>query len=877
MIDAFAASLTVRAIGWALVQSLWQGAIIGVVTGFLLLALRRSAASRRYTLACLGLATLVVVPFVTAAIHARELRTSGVRIDLAVPVFLNPDGHPVVASESAPGRTSGEISNVPVMSVTGRWPDKRVEEWSVIAVPLWLIGVVALSSRLVAGWLVLERIKRAEAQPVSEWWVSRVRTIAERLRVTRPVRIVESAVVSSPMMVGWLRPVILLPASAITGLAPSQLEAVIAHELAHIRRHDYLVNLIQTAVETLLFYHPATWWISRQIRVERENCCDDVVVEMCGDRLTYARALADLEQFRGADMKLALPATGGSLIRRIRRLLGVSSEQDHSPTSVVVCALLVVLSLVVIREDVTSAQASGEAGVIRGQVFDARLGVPLADATVNLSDRGPVATVTTDAEGRYEARGLKPGEYRLSVRAPGYVAAQYGQRQASEDGTGIEVRGGQITARVDIRLQPAGIISGRILDGAGDGLSGVEIEVLAKRYLPGGVSSVAVGLAQTEASGVFRVGDLQEGEYYVRAYVPAAVRPSKGDGTQAYAPTYFPQAARIDEAQPVFVLAGQELFDVNFALATVRRRVVSGTVIDPAGLPVDRARVHMIMLRGGTFSETARVSANGSFQIRNVMPGDYMLQVGDPGESTRWLSAMRHITVDDDMSVELVARRGARLEGRIVRENEDPLPFDPRTIEVGFELRIEGPPGTLDLVTGLHRKVVQRDGTFSIESPGGPSFMQISQLPPNWTVKAIHLEGADITDQDTDFGDGALRHVEIVLTDRISGVVGLVTDRNNRIVLNHTVVVFPENTNRWKAPSRFVRTARPRQDGRFEIEDLPPADYFAVAIESLPRNAWSDPAVLERLWPLATRFQLREGEQRTLQLKLSAAPNGLLN
>jgi hypothetical protein len=108
-------------------------------------------------------------------------------------------------------------------------------------------------------------------------------------------------------------------------------------------------------------------------------------------------------------------------------------------------------------------------------------------------------------------------------------------------------------------------------------------------------------------------------------------------------------------------------------------------------------------------------------------------------------------------------------------------------------------------------------------------------------------------------------------------VAGIVTDRNNRIILNHTVVVFPEDMGHWKDPSRFVRAARPRQDGRFEVEDLPPADYLAVAVDSLPRNAWRDPAVLERLWPLAERFRLREGERRTLQLKLSPVPSGLLN
>ena len=103
-----------------------------------------------------------------------------------------------------------------------------------------------------------------------------------------------------PSVVGWLRPVILLPASALTGLSPAHLDAIIAHELAHVRRHDFAVNLLQTAAEILLFYHPACWWISRRIRAEREHCCDDIAVSLCGDRLLYATALADLEALRGS-------------------------------------------------------------------------------------------------------------------------------------------------------------------------------------------------------------------------------------------------------------------------------------------------------------------------------------------------------------------------------------------------------------------------------------------------------------------------------------------------------------------------------------------------------------------------------------------------
>ena len=128
-----------------------------------------------------------------------------------------------------------------------------------------------LSARLAAGWLIVERLRRRSTRAVSAPLAARVAKMARQLRVTRPVRALESAIVDVPTVVGWLRPVILLPASALAGLSPAQLEAVIAHELAHVRRHDYLVNLLQTVVETL-FYHPAVWWLSHRIRIERENC-----------------------------------------------------------------------------------------------------------------------------------------------------------------------------------------------------------------------------------------------------------------------------------------------------------------------------------------------------------------------------------------------------------------------------------------------------------------------------------------------------------------------------------------------------------------------------------------------------------------------------
>ena len=193
----------------------------------------------------------------------------------------------------------------------------------------WLAGVTVLSARLCAGWLFLQRLRLRATQPVAAAWEAALRRLAARLRVSRPVRLVESTLVEVPSVVGWLRPVILLPASMLGGLTLGELEALLAHELAHIRRHDYLVNLVQTALETLLFYHPAVWWASRAIRHEREACCDDIAAAACGDRLHYARALAHMEELRVASPRLAVAASGGSLAHRIARLLGVPTPQAN--------------------------------------------------------------------------------------------------------------------------------------------------------------------------------------------------------------------------------------------------------------------------------------------------------------------------------------------------------------------------------------------------------------------------------------------------------------------------------------------------------------------------------------------------------------------
>jgi TonB family protein len=192
-------------------------------------------------------------------------------------------------------------------------------------VVLWMAGVIVLSCRLLGGWILARRVAAAATDPVSRQLGELTAHLAERLHVQRLVRLAESSTVAVPIVVGWLKPIVVIPTATLSHLAPAQVEALLAHELAHVRRHDYLINLLQSAVETLLFYHPAVWWVSRRVRVEREHCCDDLAVTIC-DRVVYVRALSDLAAMT-SHARLALAATDGSLLGRVRRLL--ASEPDE--------------------------------------------------------------------------------------------------------------------------------------------------------------------------------------------------------------------------------------------------------------------------------------------------------------------------------------------------------------------------------------------------------------------------------------------------------------------------------------------------------------------------------------------------------------------
>ncbi len=335
----------VRALGWTLLHSLWQaGAVAALLHGALALTTRARA---RYTLSAGALLLTLVLAAGTFTL-AYE---------------------PITAASTPPtgliGTTAGPAGTAIIPTADGlnlglRATAECLEPVLPALVAAWATGLLLMLLRFGGGLMVVRRLRRTGLVPVPAAWQARLTLLAGKLAVGRPVALRESARVASPVAVGWLRPLILLPLGLLDALPAAQLEAILAHELAHIRRHDYALNLIQALIETLFFFHPAVWWMSARVRQERELCCDDLAVAaLNGQAHTLARALAALAAWEAAapvayaaplPARLALGATGGRLLARIKRLVVPTAAEAIRPaegavagSSVVALLLLLVM------------------------------------------------------------------------------------------------------------------------------------------------------------------------------------------------------------------------------------------------------------------------------------------------------------------------------------------------------------------------------------------------------------------------------------------------------------------------------------------------------------------------------------------------------
>jgi hypothetical protein len=549
--------------------------------------------------------------------------------------------------------------------------------------------------------------------------------------------------------------------------------------------------------------------------------------------------------------------------------------------------------------------------VIRGRIVAMDTGGAIRRAQVRLSgsDVG-VKSALTDGNGRYEFKDLPAGRVTLNVTKGGFVNMQYGQTRPFEPGRPIELSDGQVMEKVDIALPRGSVVSGRVVDEFGEPVTDVMVTAMRMSFANGRKRLVPAGrLAQTNDLGQFRIYGLPPGDYYVSAtYRDLASfamdigigggSNSSGAGsmpTSGYAPTYYPGTASVTDAQRVSVSVGQEMTGVDISLLPVKLARISGQAMSSDGRPLSGA---MIMLMpasrdGGFFMPggTTRTNASGQFTLTGVSPGDYSLHVLSSGpmmidagggammfsmtndangtsqrREPEFANVPLAVNGEDLSGVVVMTTHGAKVRGRVVFEGGS---RPDGTAQIRVMSPSADPDGGPSIGAGMGQ--VRDDGQFDLSGLVGSHLIRPTALPNGWILRSVHLNGVDITDTGYEFKPGEdVEGLEVLLTQRTTEVDGTVANAQGQPQKDYTVVVFSTDQTKWTLPmTRWAQSARPDQEGRFRIKNLPAGSYYAVAVEYVAQGEWNDPDWLARMRDRATTFKVTEGSGTALNLTMA--------
>jgi hypothetical protein len=519
--------------------------------------------------------------------------------------------------------------------------------------------------------------------------------------------------------------------------------------------------------------------------------------------------------------------------------------------------------------------------VLSGRVVAADTGKPLRRALVRASSQETPQgrSVSTDPDGRWQLKGLPAGSYRVTISKGGYVDIAYGQQRPFEAGKVLELADGQTIEKLDVTLPRAGVITGRVLDEFGEPLTGARVQPMRHRYVGGQRRLTPTGIGDsTDDIGQFRLHGLSPGEYFVSAQMSAGLMFGQSDDKVGYGTTYFPGTAVQTEAQRVRVAVGRETSQINITMATSRIATISGTAVSSSGRAISRGILMLTSNLGGAtmMSMGTSLKPDGSFLFSNVSPGEYRIQVqytpnpdevavfsggGGPGSEVGSVSVT--VTGNDITGLTLVTSPGATASGRIVFEGGAKPTIAPAALNAGTM------PVEFGLMPMGGNVRVRDDWTF--EATGLTERRRFRVSPPQgWYLKSVAHENNDITDSGIDFKEGQqVGGIDIVLTQRVTDVSGAVQDSRARPITDFVVVAFSTDNSRWGYMTRYVRTVRPNQEGRFSIKGLPPDDYYLIALDYLETGEEGDPEQLEKWKANATRVTLADGEPKSLTLKLN--------
>lgn len=525
--------------------------------------------------------------------------------------------------------------------------------------------------------------------------------------------------------------------------------------------------------------------------------------------------------------------------------------------------------------------------IMRGQIVAADNGAPIRRAQVRVSSPeardGRIAT--TDAQGRFEIKELVGGRYAMTASKGGFVSLQYGQRRPSESGTPIELADGQTLDKLLIALPRGSVLGGRVTDEFGEPVANATVVAFRYGYAAGARRLLPIPSANsrdtTDDQGHYRLFGLPPGEYYVSAMLRtggAEVTDPMGGEPSGYAGTYYPGTPNIAEASRVTLAVSQENTSISFGLIATRLVRVSGQVISSDGAPAANGMV-TLLAGGGAAGRAAlqgggggRTDQTGGFKLSNVAPGRYQVQARTGMRGGGEMAKMDLMVGAEDVDgLVLITAPGAKAAGTVVSDSGEPLDFRAQQMQIAARPAVGDAQPMAGGGGGPGR--VNDDWSFELVNLTDARFIR-ANLPQGWTLKSVFLNGQDITEVPMEFPPGqTVTGLQVMLTKKVTALSGVVTDSRGNPVLDATVVVFPGNEKLWSYQSRFIKAARPDQEGRYRLAALPPGEeYLVVALQGLEDGQAGDIEFLATVKDLAAKFSLGDGETKAVDVKLSARP-----
>src|SRR5262252_1594819 len=520
------------------------------------------------------------------------------------------------------------------------------------------------------------------------------------------------------------------------------------------------------------------------------------------------------------------------------------------------------------RDNTQAAQPPATA-ILRGHVVAADSGQPLRKAQVRIfsPELRENRLATADADGKYEFKDVKAGRYTVSASKGSYVGLSYGQTRAFEQGKPLEILAGQTVEKVDFALPHGAIITGRVIDEFGEPLPDAMVSVQRHQNIGGQKRLVPAGrTATTNEIGEFRLFAIPPGQYYLQVSLRPMGMPADTDDRSGYAPTYFPGTSNLAEAQRVTIRLGQVISDMNMALLPIRTARITGTAVDSQGRPLSGGVMafpksdSMVMM----FGPPAQIKPDGSFNLGGLTPGDYVVQTSGPPGSD-YASIDLTINGDDVTGVRLVAAPPLTVAGRLIVDAGAAQSVQTSSLRIMITPVQVGTPN----FGGSGPSPVNDDLTFEAKGRPGKMRLVLANPMPGWAIRTVRYRGVDVTDTLELRAGESIADVEVELTNRLTDISGLVTTATGESVKDYTVVVFPQDRDKWTV-ARYLRLSRPDQDGRYKVNGLPPGEYHVIALDYVDSTEWSDPEFLDGVRSKAASVTIGEGEVKSVDLRITS-------